>query len=327
MRIPDELLPVVEWWEKDGKQTLAIVCAVAVIAAGWYGVKGWREARAAAAGDALLNAESVEELEAAVASYGSSKTGPALKLRLAKAYFDARNFQSAADTYAELQGKAPAGFDDVPYLGAAECLEGGLESGRARLGQVGDALPAAALFHDPSRGIHQEAPAFAQALKERQYLRVMWEPVGEGRHGLLCTVQENETPTLLLRLNTCDRSLADRIAATFRERASRLLLMLYTRGLMLNVEQADTLNHPAPSLPQLATAEDALAAATPEQAYLSAYSLREQLAAVCLGKEPQLRLGLLLPGQTEAFHWAHAALNDPDLLYDVLDLLTREDEP
>ncbi len=123
MRIPDELLPVVEWWEKDGKQTLAIVCAVAVIAAGWYGVKGWREARAAAAGDALLNAESVEELEAAVASYGSSKTGPALKLRLAKAYFDARNFQSAADTYAELQGKAPAGFDDVPYLGAAECLE------------------------------------------------------------------------------------------------------------------------------------------------------------------------------------------------------------
>lgn len=123
MRIPDELLPVVEWWEKDGKQTLAIVGVAAVLVAGWYGVKGWRAARVAAAGDALMNAESVEELEAAVAGYGSSKAGPALRLRLAKAYFDARNFESAALAYAELQGKAPEGFDDVPYLGSAQCLE------------------------------------------------------------------------------------------------------------------------------------------------------------------------------------------------------------
>ena len=174
--------------------------------------------------------------------------------------------------------------------------------------------------------IRREAPAYAQALKERKYLRVMWEPVGEGRHGLLCTVQENEIPTLYLRLNTNDRALADMVATNFRQRASRLLLMLYTRGLMLNVEQADTLQNPAPSLPHLATAEEALTAATPEQAYLCAFGLKEQLAAICLGKEPQVKLGLLLPGQTEAYQWAHAALHDPDLLADVLDLLTREEE-
>ncbi len=174
--------------------------------------------------------------------------------------------------------------------------------------------------------IRQDAPAYAQALKERQYLRVMWEPVGEGRHGLFCTVQENETPTLLLRLNTSDRALADKIACNFRQRASRLLLMLYTRGLMLNVEQADTLGSPAPSLPQQPTAEAALSAANTQQAYLCAYGLKEQLATICLGAEPQLKLGLLLPGQTEAMQWAHAAQNDPDLLYDVLDLLTGEDE-
>lgn len=173
--------------------------------------------------------------------------------------------------------------------------------------------------------IRQEAPAYAQALKERQYLRVMWEPVGEGRHGLLCTVQENETPTLFFRLNTSDRQLADAIAATFRQRASRLLLMLYTRGLMLNVEQADTLQSPAPSLPCQSTGEEALAAATPEQAYLCAYGLREVLAAIQLG--PDVKLALLLPGQQEACYWAHAALNDPDLLSDMLDLLTREEEP
>ena len=33
MTIPEELLPVVEWWEKDGKKALAVL-ALARIAAG-----------------------------------------------------------------------------------------------------------------------------------------------------------------------------------------------------------------------------------------------------------------------------------------------------
>ncbi len=176
--------------------------------------------------------------------------------------------------------------------------------------------------------IHQEAPAYQQALKERQYLRVMWEPVGEGKRSLYCTVQENETPTLLLRVVTENRSLAEAIAARFRQQASRLLLMLYTRGLMMSVEQSQLMHSPAPSLPCQPTGEAALAAATREQAYLCPYGLKEQLAAICLGGgETQLRLALLLPGQTEARQWAHAALNDPDLYDDVLNLLTREEEP
>lgn len=123
MRIPDELLPVVEWWERDGKQTLAILAVAAVLAGCWFGVKSWRQSRIDAAGDAFLNAESVEELEAAVASFGSSKAGPALRMRLAKAYYDARNYESALFAYGELQNNAPKGFEDLPYLGAAECLE------------------------------------------------------------------------------------------------------------------------------------------------------------------------------------------------------------
>lgn len=175
--------------------------------------------------------------------------------------------------------------------------------------------------------IRQEAPAYAQALKERQYLRVMWEPVGEGRHGLLCTVQENETPTLLLRIRTADRALADGIAARFRQQASRLLLMLYTRGLMLSPEQTRSMTEPAPSLPSQPTAEAALSAATPEQAYICPFGLREQLAAICLGGgATRLRLGLMLPGQQEACQWARAAMNDPDLLDDVLTLLTTGEE-
>ncbi len=175
--------------------------------------------------------------------------------------------------------------------------------------------------------IRQEAPAFLQALKERQYLRVMWEPISDGRHGLLCTVQENETPTLLLKLITQSGDLTDSVAAHFRERAPRLLLMLYTRGLTANLTQADTLEKPAASLPQLPTAEAALNAAPPDQAYLCVYGLKEQLAAVCLSSgDTQLKLGLLLPGQSEAVGWAHAAMNDPDLQYDVLALLTAQEE-
>lgn len=177
--------------------------------------------------------------------------------------------------------------------------------------------------------IRREAPAYQQALKERQYLRVMWEPSGDGFHGLLCTVQENETPTLLLRIRTADRAIADSIAAHFRQQASRLLLMLYTRGLMLSPEQTRTMTEPAPSLPSQPTAEAALSAATPEQAYICPFGLREQLAAICLGGgATRLRLGLMLPGQQEACQWARAAMNDPDLLDDVLTLLTTgEDDP
>ena len=133
MTIPEELLPVIEWWEKDGKRTLAIAAAAVVVVAGYYGVKNWRESQRVAAGSALMNVsmggDSVEELEAAVASYGSSKSGAALKLRLAKAYYDAgrfdeRNYHNALEIFAQLAGNAPKGFEEVPALGTAACLEG-----------------------------------------------------------------------------------------------------------------------------------------------------------------------------------------------------------
>ena len=123
--IPEELLPVIEWWEKDGKKTLVAVAVVAVAILGYYGIKDYRAAQRAAAGDAFLNAESVEQLESAVADYGSSKAGPALKLRLAKAYYDARSYDSALEIYNALvtSGTAPKGFEDIPELGIAQCLE------------------------------------------------------------------------------------------------------------------------------------------------------------------------------------------------------------
>ena len=122
-RIPDELLPVVEWWERDGKQTVAIVAAVGVAVLAWYGFKNWRESRRIAAGDAVVMSDGVSALEEAVSNYGSSNAGPALKLRLATAYYDNSNFLGALDLYESLDGKAPAAFEEIPLLGKAESLE------------------------------------------------------------------------------------------------------------------------------------------------------------------------------------------------------------
>lgn len=120
--IPEELLPVVEWWEKSGKQTLAVVAVVGIAVAGYYGWKNWREERRVKAADALVTAYGTEDLEAAVSDYGDSASGPSLKLRLAKNYFDNEKYQDALDVYESLKGKAPDGFEDVPEVGAAECL-------------------------------------------------------------------------------------------------------------------------------------------------------------------------------------------------------------
>ena len=123
MNIPEELVPVVEWWEKDGKQTVAILAVAGIAVAGWYGWKGWSESREARASEALLTAAQAEDLESAVANYGGTKAGPALRMRLAKRYFDSERYEEALAEYEKLDGSAPEGFDDVPSVGRAECLE------------------------------------------------------------------------------------------------------------------------------------------------------------------------------------------------------------
>ena len=123
MNIPDELLPVLEWWEKDGKKTVAVLALAALAAGGWYGWKAWDARVRARAADALLSAYSVEELESAVADYGSTPSGKALRQRLAKSYFDASRYEEAPAIYDGLKAAPVDGFEDVPAVGRAECLE------------------------------------------------------------------------------------------------------------------------------------------------------------------------------------------------------------
>ena len=83
-----ELLPVWDWWVKEGKSTLAMLLVVAIAVMGFYTWKNYQKRNAAAANQVLMNAISTEDLESAVSDYGSTKVGPALRLRLAKSYYD-----------------------------------------------------------------------------------------------------------------------------------------------------------------------------------------------------------------------------------------------
>ena len=118
-----ELYPLIEWWEKDGKSTVVWLLVAAIAVGGYYGWKNHRAAVKAAASDALVNAYTTEEIEEAASKFSGSATAGALKLRLAKSYFDAGRFEEALAQYESLDGKAPDGFADIPTVGKAQCLE------------------------------------------------------------------------------------------------------------------------------------------------------------------------------------------------------------
>ena len=94
-----ELVPLIEWWEKDGKSTVLWIVVAALAVGGFYGWKGHRAATKAAASDAVVNAYTTEEIEDAVAKFGGTDAGGALKLRLAKNYFDNGRYDEALAKY------------------------------------------------------------------------------------------------------------------------------------------------------------------------------------------------------------------------------------
>ena len=118
-----ELYPLIEWWEKDGKSTVIWLLVAAIAVGGWYGWKNHKQAVKQAASDALVNAYTTEEIEDAVTKFSGSATEGALKLRLAKSYFDAGRYEEALAQYEALIGNAPDGFADIPAVGKAQCLE------------------------------------------------------------------------------------------------------------------------------------------------------------------------------------------------------------
>ena len=122
-KINPEFLPLIEWWEKDGKQYVIGLLIAAVALGGWYGWKHYRTAAAEAASNAVASAFTTEELEDAVSRHSGSASAGVLRIRLAKSYFDAGRYEEALSAYEELAANAPDGFADIPVVGRAQCLE------------------------------------------------------------------------------------------------------------------------------------------------------------------------------------------------------------
>ena len=138
-----EFLPLIEWWEKDGKKILLVLV---VLVAAWGGFRYWKSSRAnaqVAASQALLSAWTTQELEDAVATYGSQKCGPILTLRLAKSYFDEGRYEEALQQYDALLATPLDGFEAVPALGRAHALEA--------LGRYAEALDAFASVREANK--------------------------------------------------------------------------------------------------------------------------------------------------------------------------------
>lgn len=118
-----ELLPLIEWWEKDGKSTV-IWCLVAALAVGgWFGYKARVKHNREAASNALSEMSSTVQAEAAVREYGDLPVGGMMKLQLAKMYFDEERYADALAVYEDLIAKTPDGFVGMPEVGKAQCLE------------------------------------------------------------------------------------------------------------------------------------------------------------------------------------------------------------
>lgn len=122
--LPEELLPLYDWWRSKGPQSLITFGAVVLVCGAVWAFKYYRTAKIAAANQAFLQAHSLEDLEGVVAQYGSFKAGNAARLRLAKAYFDAGKAQESLDLYELcLKKGAPQGFREIAELGRAHALE------------------------------------------------------------------------------------------------------------------------------------------------------------------------------------------------------------
>lgn len=127
MNIPEELIPVIDWWQKDGKKTLAIVACAGVVALGvylWMARENRLDVEAAAYAYGSAG-NTTAELQDALAEYAGRDAAGMIKLRLAKTYAAEGDYANALKVYTELTAEKslPASFELAAVLGVASSNE------------------------------------------------------------------------------------------------------------------------------------------------------------------------------------------------------------
>lgn len=123
--LPLELLPVYDWWKANGSRFLTTAAILAIAVSGTLIYLRYRSSQMAEAVAVVSSARSLDDLESAVARYGSTPAGISAQLRLAKAYCDAGKYEEALARYETfVQKHASHPFVDVAKVGRAQALEG-----------------------------------------------------------------------------------------------------------------------------------------------------------------------------------------------------------
>jgi predicted negative regulator of RcsB-dependent stress response len=126
MNISEELSPVADWWKKEGKRCVVILCVGALIALGAY---AWvsRERRLDAEASVYaygVTQYTIQELEDAVQKYGDRDVGSVIKMRLANMYYQGAEFEKALEIFkAVADGDVYTVFALAPKFGIARCEE------------------------------------------------------------------------------------------------------------------------------------------------------------------------------------------------------------
>jgi len=217
--LPIELLPLYDWWRANGSQFLITLVAAAILFGGSWLFVQYRTSKSASGNKALLQASSVEELESVVAKYGSAKTGNAARLRLAKAYYDASNYEEALNAYTTCLSKgAPSGFVEIARLGRAHTLEA--------LNRLDEALAAYETFEKESpthfllpqakmgiariytlQGKKDEALKLLENLKAQKTDNSTWEMVIANLEGVIKRYEPRAARSLFDSANEAAKSL------------------------------------------------------------------------------------------------------------------------
>ena len=224
--MPLEVIPVYLWWRANGNQLLMNVAAVLLVAGLVFGVSEWRKGRVASANREFMQAASLDELQAVVSQYGSTKVGNTARLRLAKAYFDAEDYESARQTYEDCLKKGePAGFKGFAQLGLAHTLEaaGSLDEATAAYSAFADKNPGHFLAPQAQMGLARvltlqgkkdEAKRLLETLKAERTGEPMVEMAVAQLTGVIDRYQPRAARSLFDRADDAARELSVPAAET-----------------------------------------------------------------------------------------------------------------
>lgn len=188
------------------------------------------------------------------------------------------------------------------------------DEGRAMLKLFRGSIPTS----DRER-VLKAAKAYVQTLRERRQVSAGYELAPRGRYRCLCTMSEGDLPVVLLRVETGDPAYASMVIRRFKNKATALLMCLYTVRLVV-----DDLTREWPDAPNPLTAMEA---ATPDVPVLCGFGKREHAVAVVLPLgDTEYRVALMLPSAEAARAWAVTVIHERAEMAEKLDALLRAKE-